>query len=468
MPAASSSGGVSLSVMPLIAGAQRLEQVLLDVERAEEQDADRRPVERDDPPRRLDPVHVGHPHVHQHDVGAQALGLGDGGDAVARLADDLHGGLHLEPHPDPLAHQLEVVDDQDPDAHDTPAVRRSSGSRAATSKPPSGRGPVCDVAAEHPHPLAHAHEAVPGARELRARAAVAAVGDAHLERVLAPLEPHLRRRAAGVLDGVGQRLLHDAVDGELGARAEEAALAADLERHGQARLARALDQLAQPVELGRRGPVGGGLEHAQEDVHLGERVGAGAADARRGLLGAPRIGGEDPAGAAGLDDHHADAVRDDVVHLARDPAALLGDRLLRLALAPLGGERRRLVQLGGVARAGADGPAAEPAQRGDDGREVEVAGGLAPSSNRPTVTTPASSTPRMIRASRSRRRRRRCRRGSGAGGRWRSARRGRTAWPPPGPRGAATPRPSRADGCAATAAAGTSPPRRARSPSAAR
>jgi hypothetical protein len=39
-------------------------------------------------------------------------------------------------------------------------------------------------------------------------------------------------------------------------------------------------------------------------------------------------------------------VRDDVVHLARDPAALAGDGLLRLALAPLVGERRRLVQLG--------------------------------------------------------------------------------------------------------------------------
>ena len=46
-------------------------------------------IERGDPARRLDAVDLRHPHVHQHDVGAQPLGLGDALGAVARLADDL-------------------------------------------------------------------------------------------------------------------------------------------------------------------------------------------------------------------------------------------------------------------------------------------------------------------------------------------------------------------------------------------
>ena len=238
---------------------------------------------------------------------------------------------------------------------------------AAAPRPPTRRRRRArrDLAAVDAQPLAHADQAVAAARELRARAAVAAVGDVHGELVAGPVEADVRRRAAGVLDRVGQRLLHDAVDGELGAGAERAALAADLERHRQARGARALDELREPVERRRRRAVGRGLEHAEQYVHLGQRVGAGDADARRRLLRPLRVAGEDPPRAAGLHDHHADAVRDHVVHLARDPAALAGDRLLRLVLAPLGGERRGLVELGGAAGAGADGAAADPAQHDD-------------------------------------------------------------------------------------------------------
>jgi hypothetical protein len=216
---------------------------------------------------------------------------------------------------------------------------------------------------------------VAAAGQLRARPAVALVDDAQLERVVAPRDRDARGRAAGVLDRVGECLLHDPVDRELGARRERLPRALHRERHGQAGRARALDQLAEAVERRRRLGLRGRVEDAEQDVHLGQRVGPGVADARRRVLGARGIGRQDPAGAARLHDHDADAVRDYVVHLAGDPAALVGHRLLGLALALLGGQRGRLVQLGGVPQAQVHRAPREPAQRHQDRGEVGVAGG---------------------------------------------------------------------------------------------
>ena len=134
----------------------------------------------------LDPVELGHPHVHQHDVGAQPLGLGDAGRAVGRLADDLEIGHGLERHPQAGADELEVVDEQDADAHGTLAVARSQRQPRRDLPAAAGGGPRRDLAAVDAQPLAHADQAVPAARELRARAAVAAVGHVHGERVVAP------------------------------------------------------------------------------------------------------------------------------------------------------------------------------------------------------------------------------------------------------------------------------------------
>ena len=226
----------------------------------------------------------------------------------------------------------------------------------------------------HAQPLAHADQPVAGADQLGARPAVTVVGHEDLERVVAPGERDLRRRAAGVLDRVGQRLLYDAVDRELGAGGQRPSRPGHRERDREAGRTRALDQRAELVERRLCGPLRRGIEDAEQQVHLGERLRPGVADARRGLLGTLGVAGEDPACAAGLHDHQADAVRDDVVHLARDPAALLGDRLQRLALALLGCERGRLVQLGGVLQPEVHAAPAEPAERDEDGREVDVAG----------------------------------------------------------------------------------------------
>ena len=125
-------------------------------------------------------------------------------------------------------------------------------------------------------------------------------------------------------------------------------------------------------------PSGAASRSAQQRVHLGERSGARAADPRRRLLRPLGVDRQDAAGAAGLHDHDADAVGDHVVHLARDAAALVGHRLLRVALALLGGAGRRLVQLGGQAHARAHHPSADPAQQRDRGREQHVLGGAGP------------------------------------------------------------------------------------------
>ena len=100
------------------------------------------------------------------------------------------------------------------------------------------------------------------------------------------------------------------------------------------------------LEDGRRG-VGArdvalavGPEDADGPAHLAQRVAARRLDLARRLGRGVRVALDQAAGGAGLDDHHADAVGDDVVHLAGDPGPLLADRqpglLVAVALGPYG------------------------------------------------------------------------------------------------------------------------------------
>ena len=63
-------------------------------------------------PRRLEPVHAGHAHVHDHDVRLAAEREVDRARPVGRLADDADVGRPRERQPEPLADDLVVVDDQ--------------------------------------------------------------------------------------------------------------------------------------------------------------------------------------------------------------------------------------------------------------------------------------------------------------------------------------------------------------------
>ena len=69
----------------------------------------------EDPPRRLEPVDVGHLDVHQHDVGMASADEVDRVAAVARFADYADARLLLEDRPESGSDQRLVVGDQDRD-----------------------------------------------------------------------------------------------------------------------------------------------------------------------------------------------------------------------------------------------------------------------------------------------------------------------------------------------------------------
>ena len=149
---------------------------------------------------------------------------------------------------------------------------------------------------------------------------------------------------------------------------------------GQARLAGPLDQLADAGHARLRRPrvvlVLVLVQHAEQAAHLGQRLAPGPLDLLGGGDRAGRVALEDPARAAGLHDHDADAVGHDVVHLARDPAALLGGGprgLLRVGVLLA---LRGLVQLLGELRARAHRAAREPRDGAERGGEDVVADDL--------------------------------------------------------------------------------------------
>ena len=117
----------------------------------------------------------------------------------------------------------------------------------------------------------------------------AVVGDGR-SVVVAVAHEHLGA-AAAVLERVGQRLLDDAVGGEVDAGGQLAALALDAQLDRQPRRARALDERAEPVQRRLRrelGEVLAGVQHAEQAAHLAQRLAAGALDQRGRLDGARR------------------------------------------------------------------------------------------------------------------------------------------------------------------------------------
>ena len=174
-----------------------------------------------------------------------------------------------------------------------------------------------------------------------------------------PAHRDVGRRGAGVLERVGERLLHDAVGGEVDAGGQRARLALDVQRDRQAgRRARARRaRRARERRLRRRALVA---------VRAARRAAAASRSARRGRCARsgppPRPPARDRASriaprAARLDDHHRHRVGDHVVHLARDPPALVGRRPQRLLLA-------RLLRAGRPPRAAPRSAACACARRG--------------------------------------------------------------------------------------------------------
>ena len=207
--------------------------------------------------------------------------------AVARLADHLDVVAGVEDHPEALANERLVVGDRDPDAHDAGPV----GSRAWTRYPPPGSGPASSVP-----PTSDARSRIPISpwppRAACAGGGPAVVAHLDLELVASVAQDHLDPGGASVAKRVRQRLLDDAVGGEVHARRQRRRLSLvadhDLEAAGAHGLGQLVDALEPRLRRGRVGALGR-PHRAQQPPQLGQGLAAGAldrADRRPGLIGA--------------------------------------------------------------------------------------------------------------------------------------------------------------------------------------
>ena len=108
-----------------------------------------------------------------------------------------------------------------------------------------------------------------------------------------------------------------------------------------------------------------------------------ARDRLEGLGGGLRVAGRQALPGAGLDDHHADRVGDDVVQLGGDPRALVADRERRVRLA-------LLLELARALRRARPRPARA---RAAPGPRPSAAGGMSRTGATPRVRDQAASRP---------------------------------------------------------------------------
>ena len=143
------------------AGAQRAVDVLVEVERRDDDDRERvrgRPARRATGWPRCRPGR-GMRMSNRQTSGRSRRASSTAARPSAASPDDLDPGLGVEDHREPGPHHLLVVGDEDPDAHRA-APRR--GRTAATVHPRSGFGPASQVPPSSARPLRHADQSEPG------------------------------------------------------------------------------------------------------------------------------------------------------------------------------------------------------------------------------------------------------------------------------------------------------------------
>ena len=182
-------------------------------------------------------------------------------------------------------------------------------------------------AAVHVGPLSHAGVSV--AVRFRRIGPVAVVDDLQPHRGVVHLDQAVQPAGRGVPQHVGHRLLHDPVGGQVETRRQPS----EVTDHPQGGLHTGqpdrLEQLAEPGEPGRRFGLQGvdrRTEHPEQPVHLGQRLPSGAFDRLQCGTLLNLVWPQQPPHPAGVQRHHADAVRGQVVQLAGDPQPLVGDR----------------------------------------------------------------------------------------------------------------------------------------------
>ena len=325
---------------PAGAGSQRLEHVLVEVERREHQHPGARAGGVvGDASGGLDPVHVGHADVHQHDVGVVAGGQVDGLAAGGGLTHDLDAGIVLEEHGEAAPYECLIVGDEHADHRAAASVGVRQLGRHSEAAP--GRGPVDERASVELDALAHARpgrdrrrcdpspDAAPRPSSvISSSIVVGAVADLHLRRGPA-------RRASPRWSAPPGRCGRRPGRGPSGSATRSPSIVTCTSTPV---LSTELTSDPRSSSDGRRGEVGRrpvvlGPQHAEQAAHLVERLPAGGVDRlehRPGLVGAlvDHVGRD-----ARLHRHDAHRVGDDVVQLAGDAQPFLGHGPLGISVA---------------------------------------------------------------------------------------------------------------------------------------
>ncbi|MCO5594547.1 hypothetical protein L7F22_048579 [Adiantum nelumboides] len=237
-----------------------------------------------------------------------------------------------------------------------------------------------DRAAVQGGALPHAGQAVAAARWGGDGAAGALVVDAHGQLVGGPPQVDVGGHAGpGVLDDVGQRLLHDPVDGQAGTGRELPRGADGPQVDRQPAGADLLDERGDVTGAGlrtRRVGVGvvvrtGVAQHRQQAADVGQRGPARRRDAGEHLDGLRRVALRGELAAVGLGDDPGQRVRDDVVHLAGDPRPLGQQLETDLLAAALLQQPVAFAQVQGAAVRGAAQRSEQPHQQRDRRHRAE-------------------------------------------------------------------------------------------------
>ncbi len=247
----------------------------------------------------------------------------------------------------------------------------------ADGEPAAWAGTGDHVPADGGRPFGHAGDAVPAAPVGidRRRRAPTVVDDLDPHRIGFVADGHRRRRVhARVAHHVGQRLLHDAVRGEVDRRRNGRRSGVAVDGDGDAGVAGVLDQRVDLVEPWRRRQrdLVVVAQHTDGRPQLVERLLAELLDGRERRTGLFRMAIEHVQGGPGLHVDRGDAVGDHVVEVAGDAEALLGDAAPGFLLTGFLQVLRALLELGEVGPPAEVGRAEEhrPADPPGEGEEV--------------------------------------------------------------------------------------------------
>ena len=212
---AAASGGASLSRKPLAPARRPGERVLVEVERGEDEHPRGAAASRRSgaSPRSRRRRASARPSARRRGRSAAVSATASSPSPASPTTDD------VRPAPrGPCGSRSAAAPGRRPAGRGS--CRATGKPRVARASRRRGAGPASTAAAVDGGALAHPGE--PVAARGRARAAAPVVGDLERERRRSPSAagPSRRVRAARVLERVGERLLHEPVDGELRARAE--------------------------------------------------------------------------------------------------------------------------------------------------------------------------------------------------------------------------------------------------------